>query len=215
MMTPRVAIVFVSEKNNPPIYCTMEIYNWQLWFSIPCTAMSKSLPRPRKLVLKRRASMLISSSKFNPNILAISPNICRITETLSEEVLAKLHAGSKSSYPTIDATSLEKYDAFLFGIPTRFGNFPAQWKAFWDTTGKQWSTGGFWGKYVGLFIGTATQGGGQEATALAAISTLAAHGMIYVPLGYKTTLEIQSGLGEARGGSPWGAGTYTVGTLLL
>jgi NAD(P)H dehydrogenase (quinone) len=177
--------------------------------------MSKSLPRPRKLVLKRRASMLISSSKFNPNILAISPNICRITETLSEEVLAKLHAGPKSSYPPIDATSLEKYDAFLFGIPTRFGNFPAQWKAFWDTTGKQWSTGGFWGKYVGLFIGTATQGGGQEATALAAISTLAAHGMIYVPLGYKTTFEIQSGLGEARGGSPWGAGTYTVDTLLL
>ncbi|PMD33022.1 benzoquinone reductase [Hyaloscypha variabilis F] len=139
----------------------------------------------------------------------IDADIFQISETLSEEVLSKLHAGPKSSYPTIDATSLEKYDAFLFGIPTRFGNFPAQWKTFWDTTGKQWSTGGFWGKYAGLFIGTATQGGGQESTALAAMSTLAHHGLIYVPLGYKTSLDIQSGLGEARGGSPWGAGTYT------
>jgi multimeric flavodoxin WrbA len=42
------------------------------------------------------------------------------------------------------------------------------------------------------------------------MSTLAHHGMIFVSLGYKTTLEIQSGLEEARGGSPWGAGTYTV-----
>ncbi|KAE9365579.1 benzoquinone reductase [Stipitochalara longipes BDJ] len=139
----------------------------------------------------------------------IEADIFQISETLSEEVLSKLHAGPKSSYPTIDATSLEKYDAFLFGIPTRFGNFPAQWKTFWDTTGKQWSTGGFWGKYVGLFIGTATQGGGQESTALAAMSTLAHHGMIFVSLGYKTSLEIQSHLDEARGGSPWGAGTYT------
>lgn len=87
---------------------------------------------------------------------------------------------------------------------------PGQWKAFWDTTGKQWSTGGFWGKYAGLFIGTATQGGGQEVTALNAMSTLAHHGMIYVPLGYKTTFALQSDLTEARGGSPWGAGTYTV-----
>jgi NAD(P)H dehydrogenase (quinone) len=160
--------------------------------------------------------MLISSSEFASSIKkTLLIPFHRITETLSEEVLGKLHASPKSSYPTIDATSLEKYDAFLFGIPTRFGNFPAQWKTFWDTTGKQWSTGGFWGKYVGLFIGTATQGGGQESTALAAMSTIAAHGMIYVPLGYKTSLSIQSGLGEARGGSPWGAGTYTVSTLTL
>ena len=45
---------------------------------------------------------------------------------------------------------------------------------------------------------------------MGAMSTLAAHGLIYVPLGYKTTLHIQNGVGEARGGSPWGAGTYTV-----
>lgn len=126
-----------------------------------------------------------------------------------------MHAGPKSDYPVVSGTVLETYDAFLFGIPTRFGSFPAQWKAFWDATGKQWSTGGFHGKYAGLFIATATQGGGQEATALGAMSTLAHHGMIYVPLGYKTTFEMQSGFTEIRGGSPWGAGTFTVSTHLF
>lgn len=27
-----------------------------------------------------------------------------------------------------DPAILEKYDAWLLGIPTRYGNFPAQWK---------------------------------------------------------------------------------------
>ena len=27
-----------------------------------------------------------------------------------------------------DPKKLLEYDAFLFGIPTRYGNFPAQWK---------------------------------------------------------------------------------------
>lgn len=85
-----------------------------------------------------------------------------------------------------DPSVLEGYDGVLFGIPTRYGNFPAQFKAFWDKTGKQWQQGAFWGKYAGLFVSTGTQGGGQESTCLAAMSTLAHHGFIYVPLGYKT-----------------------------
>jgi NAD(P)H dehydrogenase (quinone) len=42
------------------------------------------------------------------------------------------------------------------------------------------------GLILGRFISTGTQGGGQESTALAAMSTLTHHGFIYVPLGYKT-----------------------------
>merc|ERR1712107_307175 len=70
------------------------------------------------------------------------------------------------------------------GIPTRYGNFPAQWKAFW------------------------AKGGGQESTVIAAMSTLAHHGIIYVPLGYKTTFGILADMSEVRGGSAWGAGTF-------
>lgn len=123
-----------------------------------------------------------------------------------------MHAPPKDeSIPEIsDPSVLEQYDAFLLGIPTRYGNFPAQWRAFWDNTGKQWQTGGFWGKYAGLFVSTGTQGGGQESTALAAMSTLAHHGIIYVPLGYKTVFPLLGDNSEVRGGSAWGAGTFSV-----
>lgn len=87
-----------------------------------------------------------------------------------------MHAPPKSEYPTIDAKTLESYDAFLIGIPTRYGNFPAQWKAFWDTTGGQWGSGAYAGKYCGVFVSTGTQGGGQESTVIAAMSTLTHHG---------------------------------------
>lgn len=52
----------------------------------------------------------------------------RIEETLPEEVLTKMHAGPKTAYPHITPAKLAEYDGFLFGIPTRYGNFPAQWK---------------------------------------------------------------------------------------
>jgi NAD(P)H dehydrogenase (quinone) len=74
--------------------------------------------------------------------------------------------------------------SFLFGIPTRYGNFPAQFKAFWDATGQLWASGGLSGKYAGVFISTASPGGGQESTAMNALSTFAHHGIIYVPMGY-------------------------------
>jgi len=137
-----------------------------------------------------------------------SADIFQIAETLPDEVLTKMNAAAKSAYPVIEPDGLKDYDAFLFGIPTRYGNFPAQWKAFWDKTGGVWATGGYWGKYAGLFVSTGTPGGGQESTAIAAMSTLAHHGIIYVPLGYKTTFPILTNLSEARGGSPWGAGTF-------
>jgi len=143
-----------------------------------------------------------------------SADLFQIPETLPAEVLTKMHAPGQeaSGVPILkDASQLEAYDAFLFGIPTRYGNFPAQWKAFWDSTGKQWQTGGFWGKYAGLFVSTGTPGGGQESTAIASMSTLAHHGFIYVPLGYKTVFGQLTNLSEVHGGSPWGAGTFAAG----
>ena len=39
------------------------------------------------------------------------------------------------------------------------------------------------------------------------MSTLAHHGIIYVPLGYKHVFSQLSNVTEVHGGSPWGAGT--------
>jgi NAD(P)H dehydrogenase (quinone) len=127
---------------------------------------------------------------------------------LSDDLVARLRAPPKAPYPVAQPEKLLEYDAFLFGIPTRFGNFPVQWKAFWDQTGGIWASGGFWGKYAGLFVSTGTLGGGQESTAISVMSTLAHHGLIYVPLGYKTAMPILSNLSEIHGGSAWGAGTF-------
>jgi NAD(P)H dehydrogenase (quinone) len=137
--------------------------------------------------------------------------IYQIPETLPQEVLTKMHAPGKHSYPVITPDELATYDAFIFGIPTRYGNFPAQWKAFWDHTGQLWQTGGLAGKYAGVFISTAGHGGGQESTAIAAMSTLAHHGIIYVPLGYSHAFGQLTNLAEVHGGSPWGAGTFAAG----
>jgi len=66
------------------------------------------------------------------------------------------------------------------------------------------------GKPAGIFVSTATQGGGQETTALTAVTQLTHHGMIFVPPGYSFGGPM-FGVDEVRGGSPWGAGTYAAG----
>ena len=139
----------------------------------------------------------------------------RVKETLPQEVLAKMHVPEQDEkIPFITAEKLKEYDAFLMGIPTRYGNFPAQWKTFWDSTGQMWFTGGYWGKYGGLFVSTSSQGGGQESTAIAAMSTFAHHGIIYVPLGYAKAFPQMSDIDHVKGGSPWGAGTFVASRIL-
>lgn len=39
------------------------------------------------------------------------------------------------------------------------------------------------------------------------LSTLAHHGIIFVPLGYKNVFAELTNMDEVHGGSPWGAGT--------
>ncbi|KAJ6628574.1 NADH-quinone oxidoreductase [Mycena sp. CBHHK59/15] len=137
-----------------------------------------------------------------------SVTMYQIAETLPQEVLTKMYAAPKPAFPVITPDELAKYDAFIMGVPTRFGNFPAQWKTFWDSTSSLWASGALAGKYAGAFTSTAGPGGGQESTILATLSTLTHHGVIYVPLGYAHAFGQLTGLTEVHGGSPWGAGTY-------
>ena len=138
-----------------------------------------------------------------------SATIYRIAETLSPHALNSMKAPLKPKYPIFKPADLEKYDAFIFGIPTRFGNMPAQWKTFWDETGGLWSSGALIGKYAAVFVSTGTQGGGQESTVLNALSTLVHHGIVFVPVGYGGASSMLSNVEEVRGGSPWGAGTFS------
>jgi len=141
-----------------------------------------------------------------------SVDIYQIKETLPSEILAKMHAPSQNTeVPFATPDILTKYDAFLFGIPTRYGNFSAQWKTFIDSLGQLWQSGALHGKYFGVFVSTGTAGGGQETTAITTMSSFVHQGMIYVPLGYATSFALLADLTEVRGGSPWGAGTFAGG----
>ncbi|KAF8316105.1 NADH-quinone oxidoreductase [Clavulina sp. PMI_390] len=135
--------------------------------------------------------------------------IFQVAETLPEEVLVKMHAAPKPDYPIATPASLTGFDGFLFGVSSRYAGWPAQFKAFWDSTGGLWKTGALHGKLAGLFISTGGLGGGQESTFYSALSTLVHHGMIFVPLGYKNSFEQLHNLDEVHGGSPFGAGTFS------
>ena len=141
----------------------------------------------------------------------VTPELYQIPETLPDEVLEKMGAPPKDdTIPVLDDVQLlAEADGILFGFPTRFGTTSAQVSAFWDRTGGLWQAGALVGKPVGVFTSTANVGGGQENTISSTISRFVHHGMIFVPIGYSTPLLMDNS--EPRGGSPWGAGTITLG----
>ena len=90
---------------------------------------------------------------FSPRARSITSSSppSRIAETLPEEILAKMHAPAKPAYPVLAPSDLAQFDGFILGVPTRYGNFPAQWKAFWDATGQLWAQGALAGKFATVF----------------------------------------------------------------
>ncbi|XP_021725987.1 NAD(P)H dehydrogenase (quinone) FQR1 [Chenopodium quinoa] len=141
------------------------------------------------------------------SVEGVEAKLWQVPEILSDEVLGKMSAPAKSDAPIISPNELPEADGFIFGFPTRFGMMAAQFKAFLDATGGLWRTQELAGKPAGLFFSTGSQGGGQETTALTAITQLTHHGMIFVPIGYT----FGAGMFEmenVKGGSPYGAGTF-------
>ncbi len=139
--------------------------------------------------------------------------ICRIPETLPEEVLVKMGAleaqKAQVNVPVCKLEDLVAADAIIFGTPTRFGNMCGQMRQFLDGTGGLWSKGALVGKLGSVFTSSATQHGGQESTILSFHLNLLHHGMIIVGLPY--TFAGQMRMDEITGGSPYGASTIAGG----
>jgi NAD(P)H dehydrogenase (quinone) len=100
-------------------------------------------------------------------------------------------------------------DAIAWGIPTRFGNMPAQVKQFLDTLGGLWMRGELEDKAAGIFTSSATIHGGQESTILTSMVPLLHLGMILVgtPYGQNPQILVTDGIG----GSPYGPATLAGG----
>lgn len=133
----------------------------------------------------------------------------RVPETLAPEVLDQMKVPPREGeIPVLSAEELVEADGLLFGFPTRYGSMSAQMKAFFDSTGQLWKEQKLAGVPAGFFVSTGTQGGGQETTAWTAITQLAHHGMLYVPIGYTFGAGMFK-MDTIRGGSPYGAGVFS------
>lgn len=133
----------------------------------------------------------------------------RVPELVPEEIARKSHFKLDQPAPIATVAELPEYDGIVIGVPTRFGNMPAQMKNFLDQTGGLWAQGKLIGKVGSVFTSTATQHGGQESTILSTHTVLLHHGMVIVGLPY--SFAGQMGVGEVTGGSPYGASTIADG----
>ncbi|KAB2051626.1 hypothetical protein ES319_A12G067200v1 [Gossypium barbadense] len=136
----------------------------------------------------------------------------RVPETLPDEV------------PKIKAEELAVADAILFGFPTRYGCMAAQMKAFFNSTGQLWKEQTLVGKPAGFFVifqllQALSRDNDKDKYCLqfelrlvkesnwTAITQLAHHRMLFVPIGY-TFGDDMSKIDFIHGGSPYGAGVY-------
>jgi NAD(P)H dehydrogenase (quinone) len=110
--------------------------------------------------------------------------IKRVPELVPEEVARKSHFKLDQPAPIATVDELPDYDAIIFGVPTRFGNMPAQMKNFLDQTGGLWFAGKLIGKVGSVFSSSNTQHGGQESTILSTHTVLLHQGMVIVGLPY-------------------------------
>jgi len=133
--------------------------------------------------------------------------IYQVAETLSDDVVAKMHGAPKASHPVIAVNKLADFDGIAWGIPTRYGRAANQVSALFDQTGGLWAKGALIGKFATVFTGSGTQHGGQETTALTTIPFFVHQGINYVPIGYACPVIADNS--EIVGGSPWGAASIS------
>ncbi|MEL7586388.1 MAG: NAD(P)H:quinone oxidoreductase [Prolixibacteraceae bacterium] len=124
-------------------------------------------------------------------------------ELAPAEVIAKnpaweKHAEATRDIPEVRLDDLEWADVYIFSMPTRYGNIPAQMKQFLDTTGSLWQKGTLTNKVVTAMTSAANAHGGQESTLLALYTTMHHWGAIVVSPGY-TDESLY-----AAGGNPYG-----------
>jgi len=129
--------------------------------------------------------------------------LLRVAETAPQEAINENPAWAKHLEETKDipiATNddLEWADGFIFSVPTRFGNVPAQVKSFLDATGGLWFSGKLVNKAVSAMSSAQNPHGGQEATILNLYTTMFHWGAIVAQPGYSDPSVF------GAGGNPYG-----------
>jgi NAD(P)H dehydrogenase (quinone) len=110
----------------------------------------------------------------------------------------KAHYDATKDVPVASSSDLEWADAYIFSVPTRFGNVASQMKQFLDIQGGLWAQGKLMNKVVSAMSSAQNPHGGQEATILSLYTTMAHWGAIIVPPGYTNPVIFKAG------GNPYG-----------
>ncbi|HOA91265.1 MAG: NAD(P)H:quinone oxidoreductase [Bacillota bacterium] len=110
----------------------------------------------------------------------------------------KAHYDATKDVPVASSSDLEWADAYIFSVPTRFGNVASQMKQFLDIQGGLWAEGKLMNKVVSAMSSAQNPHGGQEATILSLYTTMAHWGAIIVPPGYTNPVIFKAG------GNPYG-----------
>ncbi len=135
--------------------------------------------------------------------------VLKVQELAPESVIQ----GNEAWKATVEATKdvpvaasddLEWADAFIFSVPTRFGNMPSQMKQFLDIQGGLWATGKTVNKVVSAMTSAQNPHGGQEATLLSLYTSMMHWGAIIATPGYTDPVIF------GAGGNPYGT-SVTVG----
>ncbi|MFC4596645.1 NAD(P)H:quinone oxidoreductase [Cohnella hongkongensis] len=110
----------------------------------------------------------------------------------------KAHAEATKDVPTVAPDDLEWADAYIFSVPTRFGNMASQMKQFFDTLGGLWFNGKLANKVVSAMSSASNAHGGQEATILSLYTSIYHWGGIVAAPGYTDPVIFSAG------GNPYG-----------
>ncbi|HHT68102.1 MAG TPA: NAD(P)H:quinone oxidoreductase [Firmicutes bacterium] len=110
----------------------------------------------------------------------------------------KAHVEATKDVPEVTSADLEWADAYIFSVPTRFGNMAAQMRQFLDTTGGLWFHGKLANKVVSGMTSAQNPHGGQEATILSLYTNMYHWGAIVAAPGYTDPSIF------AAGGNPYG-----------
>ncbi len=136
-------------------------------------------------------------------------DIKRVPELVPEDVAKSSGYKVDQAAPIAKPQDLAKYDAVIFGTPTRFGMMASQMKNFLDQCGGLWANGALIGKVGGVFTSSASQHGGQESTLLNFHTCLLHLGFVVAGLPY--SFQGQLGIETVAGGTPYGASTIAAG----
>ncbi len=133
------------------------------------------------------------------------PELKAAEEAMSAQDAYLQGQDAQADIKEVSLGDLEWADGIVWGIPTRFGNMPAQVKQFIDTAGGLWAEGKLEDKVTGVMSSSNTVHGGQESTILSSLIPLLHFGMIFVGSTYGQNPELNED--KLQGGSPYGPST--------